>query len=74
VAIKIHPHAKERMHERGTSEDEAILAIEREKCFLQNSAGPGSGIISPFKATGGGKNTTQSRWKYMLYKTRKTGL
>jgi hypothetical protein len=33
VAIKIHPHAKERMHERGASEDEAIRTIEKGEKF-----------------------------------------
>jgi hypothetical protein len=33
MAIKIHPHAREGMHERGASEKEAILTIEKGEKF-----------------------------------------
>jgi hypothetical protein len=36
MIIKIHPHAKARMQERGASEDEVIKLLRQEKNFLQN--------------------------------------
>jgi len=33
VAIRFHPHAKERMRERGATEDEVIGAVEHGEQF-----------------------------------------
>ena len=33
MAIRIHPHAKERMKERGATEDEVVATIEKGECF-----------------------------------------
>jgi len=33
MVIRIHPHAKERMKERGATEDEVVATIEKGECF-----------------------------------------
>lgn len=51
MAIKIHPHAKERIHERGATEDEAILAIEKGEKFPAKFGRTGFRYNFPFKGT-----------------------
>jgi hypothetical protein len=52
MIIKIHPHAKARMQERGASEDEVIKLLRQEKNFLQNLVELDSGEILTLKECG----------------------
>jgi hypothetical protein len=60
MAIRIHPHARERMWERGASEDEVLRTIEAGERFL-----------AKFNRIGFRRNFTfEGLWKGKQYKTK----
>lgn len=60
MAIKIHPHAKERMQERGTTEEEITKTVEE-----------GEQFPAKFNRTGFRRNFTfEDIWRGKKYKTK----
>ncbi len=60
MVIRIHPHAKERMKERGATEDEVVATIEKGECFP-----------AKFGRTGFRRNFAfENRWRGKHYHTK----
>ncbi len=60
MAVQFHPHAKERMLERGTTESEVVLTLEH-----------GEQFPAKFKRTGFRRNfVSNNEWRGKYYKSR----
>lgn len=60
MAIRIHPHAKERMEERGATEEEVIKAIEQGERFSAKFGRTGFRHNFPF----------EGKWRGRKYNTK----
>jgi hypothetical protein len=62
MVIRIHPHARARMQERGASKDEVIETIETEEKFPAKFGRIlDSGVILTLKECGEGRSITQNK-------------
>ena len=60
MSVRLHPHARERLHEKDASEDEVIVTIETGETFP-----------AKFERTGFRKNFAfGERWKGKFYATK----
>ena len=48
MKIRLHPHAQDRLHERGATEEEVIATIERGECFPAKHGRTGFRCNFPF--------------------------
>jgi predicted PolB exonuclease-like 3'-5' exonuclease len=67
--VRLHQHAKERLIERGATEDEVIATVKllkKVKLFQQNTGVPDSEEIFLLVAHGEGNNMRPSRLRLML--------
>ena len=62
MAVKFHPHARERLRERGASENEVIKTVETgERDFQQSLGEVDLDAISLLTVCGEVRNTEQNR-------------
>ena len=74
MSVRLHPHVKERLTERGATEDEVIVTIETGETFPQSLDGQVLEEISPLVCGGKVRFMLPSKWKCMPLKRMKTGL
>ena len=74
MSIRLHPHARERLNERGATEDEVIVTIETAKPSPQSLDGRVLEEISPLVSGGEVSSMLPSKSKCTLFKRMKTGL
>ena len=65
MKIRLHPHAQDRLHERGATEEEVIATIERGERFPAQHGEQGSAVTSRSTASGITGNIRQNRLRRM---------
>jgi len=73
MVIRFHPHAKERMKERGTTEDEVKATVEQGEQFSAKFNRTGLDVTFCLIVSGVEGITKSNRWKFMLLKKILTG-
>lgn len=63
MTIQIHPHAIDRMQERGATEDEILKTVEGGERFPAKFGRVGFRRNIPFPSVWRGKTIKQNRWK-----------
>jgi len=73
MTIRIHPHAQERMRERGATEEEVLETVKKEKGFPPNLGGLDLDTTFPLEKRGGGKFIERNKLKHFVQERKMSG-